>query len=78
MTTYLTPPGATALDHTTVGEAMHGPDESLRGAAQLMREHSTTHLIVVDTREHPIGVVSTLDVAAFLAGSRLPVERSSR
>jgi CBS domain-containing protein len=43
-----------------------------------MCEHSTTHLIVVDQREHPIGVVSTLDIAAFLAGSRLPVERSSR
>jgi CBS domain-containing protein len=152
MTTYLSPPGATALDLPSVAEAMHAgvvtcspatplhlvaqmmvahkihcvvvwgdeepdaegvwgvvsdvdlievgatedvgtrtaggsarspavmirPEASLRRAAQLMREHSTSHLIVVDKREHPIGVVSTLDVAAFLAGSRLPVERSSR
>jgi CBS domain-containing protein len=152
MTTYLSPPGAAALDRATVAEAMHAgvvtcspatplhlvaqmmvahrihsvvvwgdeePDaegvwgvvsdldlveigamedvgartaggsarspavmihseESLRRAAQLMREHSTSHLIVVDRRDHPLGVVSTLDVAAFLAGSRLPVERSSR
>jgi CBS domain-containing protein len=152
MTTYLSPPGAAALDRAAVAEAMHAgvvtcspatplhlvaqmmvahrihsvvvwgdeepdaegvwgvvsdvdlveiaaaedvsnrtaggsarspavmihPEASLRRAAQLMHEHSTTHLIVVDQREHPIGVVSTLDIAAFLAGSRLPVERSSR
>lgn len=152
MTTYLSPPGAAALDRATVVEAMHAgvvtcspatplhlvaqmmvahrihcvvvwgdeepdaegvwgvvsdvdlvdiaatedvgartaggsarspavmirPEQSLRRAAQLMRKHSTSHLIVVDKREHPVGVVSTLDVAAFLAGSRLPVERSSR
>jgi CBS domain-containing protein len=77
--------GATEdVGHRTAGESarspavMIRPEASLRRAAQLMREHSTTHLIVVDPREHPIGVVSTLDVAAFLAGSRLPVERSSR
>ena len=55
------------------------PTASLRRAAQLMREHSTAHLVVVDPhRAHPVGVLSTLDVASFLAGSRLPVERSSR
>ena len=54
-------------------------DESLRTAAQLMREHSTTHLIVVERDSiNPVGVLSTLDVAARLAGSRLPVERSTR
>ena len=55
------------------------PSASLRRAAQLMREHSTAHLVVVEPqRERPVGVLSTLDVAAFLGGSRLPVERSSR
>jgi hypothetical protein len=63
VTTYLSPPGATSLDRATVAEAMHA---------------GVGHLSVVDKCEHPIGVVSTLDVAAFVAGSRLPVERSSR
>ena len=43
-----------------------------------MTTYLSPPLIVVDEREHPIGVISTLDVAAFLAGSRLPVERGSR
>jgi CBS domain-containing protein len=43
------------------------PDETLERAAQLMTEHNTAHLIVVD-RERPIGVLSTIDIAAGLAG----------
>ena len=43
------------------------PDETLERAAQLMTEHSTAHLIVVDPqRQRPIGVLSTLDIAASL------------
>jgi CBS domain-containing protein len=42
------------------------PNETLGRAAQLMTEHNTAHLIVVD-RELPIGVVSTIDIAAGLA-----------
>lgn len=58
---------------------MISPSASLRRAAQLMREHSAHHLVVVEPhRERPVGVLSTLDVAAFLSGSRLPVERGSR
>jgi CBS domain-containing protein len=70
--------GRTAGGSARTPAVMIRPEASLRRAAQLMREHQTSHLIVVDQREHPIGVVSTLDIAAFLAGSRLPVERSSR
>ena len=45
------------------------PDETLERAAQLMREYHTAHLIVVDPESlDPIGVLSTLDVAALLAG----------
>jgi CBS domain-containing protein len=33
-----------------------------------MTEHGTAHLVVVDTGERPIGVISTLDVAASLCG----------
>ena len=43
------------------------PDETLERAAQLMTEHNTTHLIVIDpARQRPLGVLSTLDIAASL------------
>jgi CBS domain-containing protein/nucleotide-binding universal stress UspA family protein len=43
--------------------------DTLAHAAQLMAEHQTAHLIVVDpvTRE-PVGIVSTLDIARYMAG----------
>jgi len=43
------------------------PNETLERAAQLMTEHNTAHLIVVDPNEQrPLGVLSTLDIAASL------------
>ena len=43
------------------------PKETLERAAQLMTEHNTAHLIVVDPNEQrPLGVLSTLDIAASL------------
>ena len=42
------------------------PTETLGRAAQLMTEHNTAHLIVVN-RARPIGVLSTIDIAAALA-----------
>jgi len=48
-----------------------GPSDSVHHAAQLMGEHGVTHLIVVDPdSDRPVGVISTLDVAAVLAGVR--------
>lgn len=44
-----------------------GPDETVQRAAQLMTEHGTAHLVVVDAGRRPIGVVSTLDIAAVLS-----------
>jgi CBS domain-containing protein len=45
------------------------PMDSLEHAAQLMSEHQTTHAVVVDpVTNRPIGILSTLDVARFLAG----------
>lgn len=45
-------------------------DESLQGAAQLMSEHGVSHLVVVEAAGgYPIGVLSSLDVAAVYAGS---------
>jgi CBS domain-containing protein len=47
------------------------PDETLVRAAQLMVEHETGHLIVVDPdTQEPIGVVSTLDLAGIVAWGR--------
>lgn len=43
-------------------------DESLQRAAQLMAEHETSHLIVVQPQSgHPVGMLSTLDLAGVLA-----------
>ena len=43
------------------------PGETLQRAAQLMTEHATAHLVVVDPSTlRPIGVLSTLDVARAL------------
>jgi len=47
------------------------PEESLEHAAQLMVEHRTSHLIVVDPRwDDPVGVISTLDMAGIIAWGR--------
>jgi CBS domain-containing protein len=43
-----------------------GPGDTVQRAAQLMTEHGTTHLVVVDAGHRPIGILSTLDVAAVL------------
>jgi CBS domain-containing protein len=45
---------------------MVSPRESLRRAAQLITEHATAHLVVVDPATgRPVGVISTLDVRAL-------------
>ena len=47
------------------------PDETLTRAVQLMSEHDTSHLIVVDPRwDDPVGVLSTLDLAGIIAWGR--------
>jgi CBS domain-containing protein len=46
---------------------MIAPGDTLQRAAQLMVEHALTHLVVVDLGR-PVGVISTLDVADWLAG----------
>jgi CBS domain-containing protein len=65
----------TATEETTASEiagteAVTLPrTATLDEAAQLMGEHDTAHVVIVD--EHtgePVGVVSTLDVALALAG----------
>ena len=47
---------------------MISPAETLERAAQLMTEHNTSHLVVVDpARQRPVGILSTIDVAASLS-----------
>jgi|SRR5688572_14025916 len=69
---------AGGLDEHTAGGAAGSPvvlisgRETLGRAAHMMSEHQTSHLLVVEPDElRPVGIVSTLDVAAALA--ELPV-----
>lgn len=63
------------IDQRTAGEIaatealMVSGSETLERAAQMMAEHQAAHLVVIGTtRGQPVGVLSTLDVAAVLAG----------
>jgi CBS domain-containing protein len=63
-----------ALDERTAGEIAASPvvtvssGETLDRAAQLMTEHGTAHLVVVESGSGlPVGVLSTLDLARFAA-----------
>jgi CBS domain-containing protein len=61
---------ATGTERTAAASAVTEPvtvssDDRLDHAAQLMVEHELTHLIVLDPASgHPVGVLSTLDLAA--------------
>lgn len=60
--------GVRDLDEQTAGGSaatpalVVAPEETLERAAQLMTEHATTHLVVVE-RGRPVGILSTLDLA---------------
>ena len=63
-----------SVDERTAGEIAATPvvtvsaDETLARAGQLMVEHGSAHLVVVDPASGlPAGVVSTLDLARFAA-----------
>jgi CBS domain-containing protein len=60
---------ATARDAAATEFVTIGPDEALEEAARLLHEHEVAHLVVVDPPTgRPIGVLSTLDIAAAIAG----------
>lgn len=42
-------------------------DDTLVRAAELMETHRVAHLVVVDERERPVGILSTLDIARVVA-----------
>jgi nucleotide-binding universal stress UspA family protein/CBS domain-containing protein len=60
--------GATAGQLAASDALIVDPADTLEHAAQLMAEHETSHAVVVDpVTRRPIGILSTLDVARFLA-----------
>ena len=46
-------------------------DEGLGRAAQLLSDNRVSHLVVRNERRQPVGIVSTLDLAAAISGARL-------
>lgn len=60
--------GRTAGDSAATPVVMVASDETLTRAAQLMAEHGTAHVVVVDPlTAQPAGVLSTLDLAQVVA-----------
>ena len=62
--------GATSAGEIATTEvATVRPHDSLSHAAQIMSNHEITHVLVLAHRsDKPVGVVSTLDIAAYIAG----------
>jgi CBS domain-containing protein len=55
----------------TADPVMVKPSQRLREAVDLMRERGVTHLVVGDPGSgHPIGILSSLDVAGIVAWGR--------
>jgi CBS domain-containing protein len=68
-----------ALDDVSAGDIARSPliivspDATLQHAADLMARHTCTHLLVLGRGTGaPVGVLSTLDIAAALAGLQSP------
>jgi CBS domain-containing protein len=60
--------GATAGQLAASDPVVVEPSETLGRAAQLMAEHQTAHVLVVDpVTDEPVGILSSLDVARFMA-----------
>jgi CBS domain-containing protein len=58
----------TAADIAAEEPATVGTDAHLEGAARLMAERRLEHLLVIDASDaHPVGILSTLDVAGVIA-----------
>jgi CBS domain-containing protein len=64
---------ATAGDVASVELVTVSPDSTLEDAARLMVEHASAHLVVTGRGTGaPVGVLSTLDLAAAIAGLDSP------
>jgi CBS domain-containing protein len=45
------------------------PHDSVRHAAELMRDHGVSHVLVIDRgSDRPLGILSSLDLAALMGG----------
>lgn len=71
--------GDGALDDVTAGDVAGSPlitvwaDETLQHVAGVMARHACTHLLVIGRGTvTPLGVLSTLDIAAAIAGLEAP------
>jgi CBS domain-containing protein len=63
-------PTATAGDMAATPAMVVAPEDSLSTAARLMHDYDVHHVLVVDPMSRrPVGILSTLDVAAAIAGS---------
>jgi CBS domain-containing protein len=61
--------GATAGQLAAGDPVVVEAGETLGRAAQSMAEHQTAHLLVVDpVTDEPVGILSSLDIARFMAG----------
>ncbi len=59
--------GLTAADIAANEAISLRHDDTLIHAAQLMAEHRVSHLLVRNERRDPVGIVSTLDIAAAIS-----------
>jgi CBS domain-containing protein len=60
--------GRTAGEVAATPTVFVSPDETLARAAQLMRDYTTHHLLVLGRgSDRPVGIVSTLDVSDVIA-----------
>ena len=65
-----------AFDASVTPLVTISPDDRLERAAQLLAENGVSHLAVVDrSSRQPVGVLSTLDVARYLAAPPGDVRR---
>jgi CBS domain-containing protein len=64
---------ATAAEAAATEALAVSENERLGSAAQLMREHGVSHLVVLDAADgHPVGILSTLDMAAVYTDGAEP------
>ncbi len=63
--------GLTARQAAATEPVVVSTEAPLQRAVQLMNEHAVSHLVVVDSSGgFPVGILSTLDIAAAYAGAR--------
>ncbi|HEY8943364.1 MAG TPA: CBS domain-containing protein [Polyangiaceae bacterium] len=62
------PEATTAREIMSMGVVSCSADESLSDAEMLMSKHKVSRVVVVDERQHPVGIISLSDVAELETG----------